>query len=403
MNTQCEHKTVKCLNQYEFIRKYVCENCNEIMMCSCDEEYGRRFLAHQLDMGCVLETQERVPVTIGFQDKICPECRGHKPIPAPKAPMRGATNKIKRYYWREIHFAVTKHFYDKHPELNPSEFLIYHQDFTEELKIIEKDVLEKIKILHREKPKYQYSEMSQSEVVAMTDTEVILVNAEHVKQEGKVRIRDADSVLFVETFASNYFRKTGYKVMESESTPFHVLFGVFMYLLIQQPEDDSIRVVRFGSRFDSDNKVIREGSISTLLPVDFGTSGYYQRQKDKIKLHLDELDDFQRLFDYWFEPSANFRQYLWAHRSRDIAKARRVLSIIGASHLKKILEYMVMDYWQNFCGWPDLLVYNDDEFFFVEVKSSGDILSEDQKRWLQGNCTYMGFETKLFKVGKTKA
>jgi Holliday junction resolvase-like predicted endonuclease len=61
-----------------------------------------------------------------------------------------------------------------------------------------------------------------------------------------------------------------------------------------------------------------------------------------------------------------------------------------------------MNYWRNFCGWPDLLVYNQDKFFFVEVKSSNDKLSEDQKNWLLGNNEHMGFKVKLLKVGKLK-
>jgi Holliday junction resolvase-like predicted endonuclease len=61
---------------------------------------------------------------------------------------------------------------------------------------------------------------------------------------------------------------------------------------------------------------------------------------------------------------------------------------------------MSMDYWRNFCGWPDLLVYKDDEYFFVEVKSSNDKLSDDQKNWFLGNNEHMKFNAKIFKIGK---
>ena len=64
---------------------------------------------------------------------------------------------------------------------------------------------------------------------------------------------------------------------------------------------------------------------------------------------------------------------------------------------------MAMNYWKNFCGWPDLLVFDDKSFFFVEVKSRNDKLSEDQKNWLLGNKEHMGFKAKIFKVGKSNA
>ena len=67
----CSHAAVTCLNQYEFIRKYRCADCGAVMMCACDEAFGRRFLSHQLSEGVELETQARVPVTAGFQPAIC--------------------------------------------------------------------------------------------------------------------------------------------------------------------------------------------------------------------------------------------------------------------------------------------------------------------------------------------
>ena len=66
----CLHKSALCLNEYELIRKYRCGTCSSVMMCACDRENGERFLAHQLREGRVLETQERIPVTLGFVDEV---------------------------------------------------------------------------------------------------------------------------------------------------------------------------------------------------------------------------------------------------------------------------------------------------------------------------------------------
>lgn len=61
---------MNCLNPYELIRKYRCREWDGVMMCGCEESYGRRFLSH-LDEGCVLETEARVPVTLGFVPALC--------------------------------------------------------------------------------------------------------------------------------------------------------------------------------------------------------------------------------------------------------------------------------------------------------------------------------------------
>lgn len=127
---------------------------------------------------------------------------------------------------------------------------------------------------------------------------------------------------------------------------------------------------------------------------------YYERQRELIRSHIDGLDDLEWLFDYWLTHSSNLRQYLWAHRVSDVEKAREVMRVLGLDNLKKVLLYLSMDYWGNFCGWPDLLIHNEHEIRFVEVKSSNDKLSEEQKNWLLGNHAHMGFKATIFKVGK---
>ena len=48
----------------------------------------------------------------------------------------------------------------------------------------------------------------------------------------------------------------------------------------------------------------------------------------------------------------------------------------------RILRYLVGNYWGRYLGWPDLLVYKKDDFFFAEIKASKDKLSAEQKRWI---------------------
>lgn len=395
----CTHNKVTCLSQYTLIRKYICESCQEIMMCKCDEEFGRKFLSHQLDQASWQGSRKRVPVTLGFQENVCPECREGKAVSAPKAPRYGAITKIRRYYWREIFFETTGRLFDSHPELDHNDIRCMFS-FPDERKDIEKEVIAEIKHQHELNPKYEYdAEITQEEVIEQTNTEFIQLNAEYVNtEERKVGIRNGNKVSTVEEFASDYFKTQGYEVLEVESVPFHVLFGVFMYLVIQ--DDEMSQIVQFGSRNDFDSGLTQEGVITTFLPDDFGSNLYYERQKEFIQSHLNELEDLDWLFDYWIDNSSNFRQYLWAHRKKDVLKAKKVMSILGLSNLQKLLHYMAMDYWKNYCGWPDLLVFNNTDFFFVEVKSRNDKLSKDQKHWLLGNHEHMGFKVKIVKVSK---
>ena len=147
-----------------------------------------------------------------------------------------------------------------------------------------------------------------------------------------------------------------------------------------------------------------ETTISTLLPEDFGASGYALRRASEIKEHFGALplnrDDLLWLFDLWVDYSTDLRQYLWAHRTKDVNKARAMISILPIDATIRILSYLIKDYWNNYLGWPDLLVYKGDEFFFAEVKSSSDKLSEDQKHWIKKNSSEIKLPFKLVKIHK---
>ena len=204
----------------------------------------------------------------------------------------------------------------------------------------------------------------------------------------------------VEAFAAEYFEDLGYKSIEVESVPFHVLFATCMWETIQDLFDPKIRNVFFGSRFSFDQNRSDDFPISTFLPEDFGTSGYFSRRKDSIEGHLGAIGNVREEFDILEAGSWNLREYLWAHRDLDIQKARDILAVLSNEDVIKTLRYMSRNYWRNYCGWPDLLIYNESEYFFVEVKSTNDQLSEDQKNWLKGNQLHMKFGVKIFKITK---
>jgi len=168
----CEHKNVICINPYETIRKYKCLDCSAVMMCSCDEKLARKYFAHQINTACILETQERIPVTDGFQKNICPECRHENPISAPRSESYRNTSKIKRYYWRELYLRSLE-IYDQ--RYNPKNLNEIDNTKMEEIK---KEVLEEIKKEHSVRPKYEFIEGSQEDLL---NSNYIKIRQEQVK------------------------------------------------------------------------------------------------------------------------------------------------------------------------------------------------------------------------------
>lgn len=402
----CSHEKVECINPYELIRKYRCEDCGEVMMCECEQDFAVRYLPHQLNLAQELGTRNRVPVTIGFQKHICNKCKGLPEIATPRAPGYGRTSKIIRYYWREIYFETTRRFGEWLNDKEDIDWFIAKGKYENVHRQIEKEVIEEIKRLHQATPKYAFHEESQQEIITKYGVEIINLDGCYVKQDfGKVKLFKDDIFFSVEQYVAEYFKEQGFNVLFTESAPFHVLFGVLMGLLIQHYSDPKNKPIGFGDR-DAFDKGLQGDMVWTILPEDFGTVGYAERRASEIAEHINTLpkdkDELLWTFDYWIEPSESFRQYLWAHRQDDIQTARKIVKILPVEAILKILNYLVGDYWNRFCGWPDLLIYNDYEFLFSEVKSSGDSLSEDQKHWIKGNSEYLQFPFRLVKVHKKK-
>lgn len=146
-------------------------------MCSCDREVGERFLPYQLSRGTILETQARVPVTLGFVDRVCRECRGLAAESHPMAAIPGRTSKIKRFYWREIMFLTFKRFAERAEEAGLDLETAHSQDAVDLRAEVQREVIEQIKQLHASNPKYDFSELSQSEVLSRHEVEVVRLDA----------------------------------------------------------------------------------------------------------------------------------------------------------------------------------------------------------------------------------
>ena len=291
------------------------------MMCSCDQAFAERYLPHQIRSGNELKTRREIPVTLGFQPNVCNTCRSLPEEPHPMAEIHGRTSKIVRYYWREIGFDTIRKFAEwaeTQGYTNWTNALTKHQDVY---KSIEREVTDQIKTLHEHSPKYVYqAEELQSEVMVKFKIEVINLYGTYIKtSERKALILDGADECSAEEFAKRYFASKGYKVLFTESVPFHVLFGTFMWTLIQHPSDPRNRIVGFGNRHHLDFGEPQE-QIWTMLPEDFGSPGYSERRVAAIEEHLALLaaqkDDLLWLFDYWTEHSENLRQYLWVTKTR---------------------------------------------------------------------------------------
>ena len=379
-------------------------DCGAVMMCSCDEEIGTKYLPHQLTSGECYVTKDEIAVTLGFQQGVCRECRG---LPAEANPLSatfGRTSNVKRYYWRELSFRE----FEIYEELGgDSSTYRYEPQDSEIIKKAKEQALSEIKRLHTSSQKYDYISESNESFIQRLQVPVREINGIFTRDDkNRGRIIHQGVLLTVEEYAAEIYRGLGYEILELESMPIHALFGVFTWLLIEDPSDEKVQLSSFGER----SAYERDGSKNPIwvpLPSDFGSCAYARRRHKTIDKHFSSLsherDDLLWLFDYWVPCSEGLRQYLWAHRTETVERARKLVEILEPSTIMRILKYLMDGYWERYLGWPDLLAYNEKGYSFVEVKLSKDKLSSDQRQWIKHNVSDLHFPFEICKINRVAA
>jgi VRR-NUC domain len=419
----CEHRNRSLLSPWELLRTYVCTDCSAVMTCACDREVATFVVPHQAMRGHDPHTKDDVPVTHPLTPGVCHECRGEKLPAYPKAAHRGSASLIHRYYWHEIWRETELEFLawcraEELPTLDQDGRALiweHHRDHRDKYDEIQRSVFDRIKAAHEKSPRYDFTRPSDADVIKVCGVVVESVQACYLAHStGPALVlpldeADPSQAVPVEEFVTRRLQEQGQNVMFCESRPFQALYGSLMWLWVQSPDDFRLRISGFGGRggVGADER----GLIWTQLPHDFGAPGHARRRTEDLESHFDMLpDDINELlwtYDYWQEPSRALRQYLWAYADEDQQRGRTLIKVLGVHRVKMILRYLAEAYWERYLGWPDLLTWRDtpvglQDVEFIEVKSSSDKLSDDQRSWIRGNHDYLHLAFRIVKVHRTQ-
>ena len=107
---------------------------------------------------------------------------------------------------------------------------------------------------------------------------------------------------------------------------------------------------------------------------------HYKKNFYDNEFFKDCEDEINQRFDYL--KTADLKSIIENHSVRQWIKYR---ILVICSHIPKgkilaVLYDMIQDYAHNHIGFPDLFVFNDNEFFFCEVKANSDVLNAVQVR-----------------------
>lgn len=386
----CTHTSVNCLNQYEYFRKYRCENCGGILVCECELFLAETFLPHQMPYGHEFGTGKRIPVTgIG---RVCTDCIGGAELSHPRAEGHGHGGKVDRFYWREIFKTYCEFVLLHYRGQFPFDDILSFENAEPHLAHVLKQQSRRVwQGTHKREPKYNTKERTQAELLANVSVPLKEVWGEYrqIERGGQLLgrwVAPSGELVSAERLAQDWFQAQGAIVLACERRLISVWIATFLGNSIQDAGDPLSRVAMRHSTLGWSMRNRETPLIKFRMSSDFGSEHYYKRRAGVLNKCIDELRgaaNIVALYDKLLPGTELIRDYLWVADNSAVELGRWALRVMPQRTVADAISWAIQHFWDRQPGWPDFLVVDDKGFKFSEVKSPLDRLSQAQMKWFQ--------------------
>ena len=186
----------------------------------------------------------------------------------------------------------------------------------------------------------------------------------------------------VELGSMEYFQDLGYSAGFSENFTWRALFGLTFWDLIFDPD-----LMAFHHPFQR-------------RPSDLYLPDFYLKRENAIKDRLSNWQDGDEYLSYLWE---NYQKYegianpfvLWNPEIWEMVKVASTRIPLEA--IQAVLLLMAQQLVENSRGFPDLLVWDQIGYEFIEIKSPNDALSNQQLFWLR-TFEDLGVKSRILRV-----
>ncbi len=175
-----------------------------------------------------------------------------------------------------------------------------------------------------------------------------------------------DSSLSVEQQVANFYLKNGFQAEFTENTLWKNLIGLLTWEIIFNTQHH-----QFSHPFQ-------------LAPAEYRLEGFGLANLAYFHQKLELLSDKNKLWEHFETILQNHQGTLnplidWQYVDMDLLKI--FLDRVSIKSLSSVLEQLWLNVATHSKGFPDLMVWNEETLFFVEVKSPNDQLSPIQYFW----------------------
>lgn len=190
----------------------------------------------------------------------------------------------------------------------------------------------------------------------------------------------------VELGAIHYYRNQGFQAFFSENEPWRSLFGLLFWDIIY---DTNVQAIH--------NPLQR-------VPSDFFLPDFYFKRSAQLKSRMalaDTREAIEKMVTETYQEKFGITNVLVSWYEGSLEKVLTLISLLTPDQIHAILLEIAYNLRENTRGFPDLLVWNETEYAFIEIKSPTDHLSSRQLHW-QHFFAEIGVQSRIVRVNWIK-
>ena len=171
----------------------------------------------------------------------------------------------------------------------------------------------------------------------------------------------------VEQHALAYYEARGYTGIHSENYLWRGLFGLVFWEEL------------FGNDHATFHNPLQR------MPSDLHTEAFYTNRKTHLDTKLSRLKSkkqFQSFLESTYQEKEGINNYMVGWHESLLPTLEACIKHLPLKGIKAVLLEMSRNVKDNSAGFPDLFIWNNDDYHFYEIKSPNDHLSAQQLFWL---------------------
>ncbi|WP_229253732.1 VRR-NUC domain-containing protein [Dyadobacter sp. NIV53] len=170
----------------------------------------------------------------------------------------------------------------------------------------------------------------------------------------------------VELGAIHYYREQGFEAVFSENEPWRSLFGLLFWDII----------------YDMNVKAIH--NPLQRVPSDFFLPDFYLKRSEQLLERMktaDTREAIEEIVKKTYHEKLGLTNVLVSWYEGSLEKVLTLISWLTPEQIHAVLLEIAYNLRENTRGFPDLMVWNETEYAFIEIKSPTDHLSSRQLHW----------------------